>query len=208
MFLKICGITRLADASHAAEHGATALGFVFWPKSPRYVSPDRAAAIIAALPHDVATVGVFVNEDVGSIEAIAAQTGITAVQLHGDEGPAYADALRWPVFRAMHVVEPEEARAAWPRETIFLVDAVDGERRGGTGILVDWKRAAAIARERRVVLAGGLTPLNVAEAIQAVRPFGVDVASGVEATPGVKDFDKVARFLASARAAFEEQLHS
>lgn len=204
MFVKVCGITRLADAIHAMEHGATALGFVFWPKSPRYVTPAQAAGIIAALSPALTTVGVFVNESVEGINTVMRQTGIAAVQLHGDERPAYAETLGRPVLRAVNVDEADETCAAWPPDTTFLVDAVDTVRRGGTGHIVEWDRAAAIARQWRVVLAGGLTPANVAEAIAAVRPFGVDVASGVEASPGVKDLDKVARFLANARQAFEE----
>ncbi len=204
MFVKICGITRLADAIHAAAHGATALGFVFWDRSPRRVTPERAAEIIAGLPADVTPVGVFVNEPIDGIRAIVERTGIRAVQLHGDEPPGYADAVGCPVFRAVGVVDADEACAGWPAETTFLVDTPDPVRRGGPGVRVDGNRAAALARERKVVLAGGLTPANVAEAIAAVRPFGVDVSSGVEASPGVKDADKVARFLANARNAFEE----
>lgn len=203
MFIKVCGITRAVDARHAAKHGATALGFVFWEKSPRWVSPEQAAAIIAELPPAMTTVGVFVNEPVEGIRAVVAQTGIRAVQLHGDEPPAYAAAVGCPVFRAVEVDEADRTCPAWPAETTFLVDTLDPVRRGGTGMAVDWDRAAALARGWRVVLAGGLTPGNVAEAIAAVRPFGVDVASGVEEAPGVKDFDKVARFLANARNAFD-----
>jgi phosphoribosylanthranilate isomerase len=202
MFIKVCGITRAEDARHAAEHGATALGFVFWPRSPRNVDAEQAAAIIAGLPADVTPVGVFVDEPIESIRAIVGQTGIRAVQLHGDEPPAYAGELDCPVFRAVRVDDGDAACAAWPAETTFLVDTVDPVRRGGTGVTVDWNRAAALARERKIVLAGGLTPANVADAITAVRPFGVDVSSGVEASPGVKDHDKVARFLANARSAF------
>ena len=206
MFLKICGITRLSDALHAVKHGAGALGFVFWPQSPRCISPERAARIIAALPPDVDAVGVFVNESVDGIRAVVAQTGISAVQLHGDETPGYADALGWPVLRAITVDQAEHAAAAWPPETMFLMDAGDPVRRGGTGLLVDWQQAAAsAARGRRIVLAGGLTPDNVAGAIDMVRPFGVDVSSGVEDAPGVKNSDKVARFLASARSAFDKR---
>src|SRR5688572_27325573 len=181
MFIKICGITRLADALHAAEHGATALGFVFWDRSPRHVSAERAAEIIAALPGDVTPVGVFVNESVQRVRAFVEQTGIRAVQLHGDEPPVYAGAVGCPVFRAVGVDEADDACAGWPAETTFLVDTPDPVRRGGTGVTVDWTRAAALARDRKVVLAGGLTPANVAEAIAAVKPFGVDVSSGVEA---------------------------
>jgi phosphoribosylanthranilate isomerase len=203
MFLKICGITRLADALHAVEHGAGALGFVFWPRSPRYIAPEQAAGIIASLPPDVDAVGVFVNESVDGIRAVVATTGISAVQLHGDEPPDFAGALGWPVLKATTVDEVQDAAVAWPAETTFLMDAADRVRRGGTGTTVDWQHAAAAARGRRVVLAGGLTPDNVAAAIATVRPFGVDVSSGVEDAPGVKNQDKVARFLASARSAFD-----
>lgn len=202
MFLKVCGITRLTDALYAVEQGATALGFVFWSGSPRAVTPDRARQIVAELPSIVMTVGVFVNESVAGIRSVVGATGITAVQLHGDEPPAYADALGWPVFRSVTLDSAEDAGSAWGLETTLLLDAADPERRGGTGRTVDWTRAAALARGRRVVLAGGLTPANVAEAIATVRPFGVDVSSGVEEAPGVKDFSKVAQFLANARAAF------
>jgi phosphoribosylanthranilate isomerase len=205
MLLKICGITRLEDALHAARHGADALGFVFWHESPRYIDPSRAAAIIAALPEGVMTVGVFVNESIDAIREVVAQTGISAVQLHGDESAEYATTLGWPVLRAISVDEAEETCPAWPVNTTFLVDAVDRVQRGGTGRLADWNRAAALARTRRIVLAGGLTDANVAEAIVKVGPFGVDVSSGVEDEPGVKNSEKVARFLESARSAFERR---
>jgi len=205
MFIKICGITRLSDALHAVEHGADALGFVFWPGSPRQIAPERAAAIVAALPSGVTAVGVFVNESVDGIRGVVAQTGITAVQLHGDEPAQYGAALGWPVLRAIGVDQAEAACAAWPADTTFLLDAADPVRRGGTGTRIDWARAASLARRRRIVLAGGLDAANVAEAIAAVGPFGVDVSSGVEDAPGVKNADKVARFLASARSAFEQR---
>ncbi len=204
MFIKICGITRLTDALHAVQQGASALGFVFWPHSPRFVTPERAREIIAELPSGTTAVGVFVNEPVDGIRAVVARAGINAVQLHGEELPIYADALEWPVFRALTVADAGEMCGAWPAETTFLLDTIDPVRRGGTGESVNWIKAAEIAQARRVVLAGGLTPLNVAQAIGAVRPFGVDVSSGVEESPGVKNFDKVARFLENARHAFEE----
>jgi len=203
--VKVCGITRLTDALQAVQHGATALGFVFWPRSPRFITPERAREIIGELPSLVTTVGVFVNEPVEGIGDVVARSGITTVQLHGDEPPAYADALGWPVLRSVDVDEAASACPAWPAQTVFLVDAVDRVRRGGTGATVDWTRAAAVARRWRVVLAGGLTAENVTDAISTVRPFGVDVSSGVEASPGVKDFDKVARFVANARSAFEKR---
>ncbi len=205
MIAKICGITRLADARHAVQHGATALGFVFWPASPRFVAPGHAAEIIRELPATVACVGVFVNQAVDEIERIAAGTAITTIQLHGDEPPAYATAFDLPVWRAISLADMDATQAKWPSSTTFLLDAHDPIQRGGTGRPIDWSEAATVALHRRVVLAGGLTPENVHEAIETVRPFGVDVSSGVEAAPGVKDHDKVARFLERAKAAFDDQ---
>ena len=147
----------------------------------------------------------FVNEPIDGIRAMVAQTGINTVQLHGDEPPAYADALEWPLIRAVDADEVEDACAAWSEQTTLLLDTIDPVRRGGTGVPVDWTLAAGVARTRRLVLAGGLTPENVASAIRAVRPYGVDVSSGVELSPGVKDFGKVARFIANARQAFERK---
>lgn len=204
MLIKVCGITRLTDALHAVEQGATAIGFVLWPRSPRAVTVERAAEISAELPSHVMRVGVFVNEPVDSIRSIAERMRLTAVQLHGDEPPAYADALDWPVLRAVSVADLEYASDAWAPETALLVDNIDPVRRGGTGAVIDWSQASAVAQKRRIVLAGGLTPDNVASAIRAVRPFGVDVSSGVEASPGVKDFEKVTQFITNARLAFEE----
>jgi len=205
MFVKICGITRLPDALHAVRHGADALGFVFWRESPRHIDPSRAREIIASVPNGVMTVGVFVNESIDGIREVVAQTGISAVQLHGDEPAEYATALGRPVLRAINVDEADETCPAWPVNTTFLVDAVDRAQRGGTGRVVDWERAAAVARTRRIVLAGGLTSANVADAIVRVGPFGVDVSSGVEDAPGVKNSEQVARFLESARSAFERR---
>jgi phosphoribosylanthranilate isomerase len=203
MIAKVCGITRLTDALHAVQHGATAVGFVFWPRSPRYVDPQRAAAIIGELPGTVTPVGVFVNQSIDEIRRVARAAGITTIQLHGDEPPAYEEALGWPVWRAVALLHADETLSGWPATTTIVLDAHDPIRRGGTGQRIDWRAAARVAATRPVVLAGGLTPDNVQDAIQAVRPMGVDVSSGVEEAPGVKDFDKVARFLDRARAAFK-----
>ena len=203
MFVKVCGITRLSDALHAVEHGATAIGFVFWPRSPRFISAHDAAEIVAELPADVTTVGVFVNESVDGIRSVVEKTGIVAVQLHGDEPPEYAQAIGHPILRSATVQNAADVSDAWPESTTLLVDAADPVRRGGTGNVVDWSRAASLARVRPIVLAGGLTPDNVAEAVVTVRPYGVDVSSGVESAPGVKDPHKVAQFLASARSALQ-----
>jgi phosphoribosylanthranilate isomerase len=204
MILKICGITRLADAETAVAHGATALGFVFWSKSPRAVTAEQATAIVTALPDNVTTVGVFVNESMPEIERISRQVGLSMVQLHGDERAADATVLRLPILRAL-TLDDVDVCGEWPVDTTFLVDAADRVRRGGTGQTVDWGGARALAARRRVILAGGLTPDNVAQAIGEVHPCGVDVSSGVEAVPGVKDPTKIAAFLANARRAFEKQ---
>jgi phosphoribosylanthranilate isomerase len=200
MFLKICGLTNEADAAHAAAAGATALGVIFAPSSPRCVSADRARDIVEAVPAEVPVVGVFVNAEVEEIVAVVAHSGIRIVQLHGDEPESYAAAFKMPLLRAAGV---DVSIDAWPTATLLL-DTVSGAARGGTGTRVDWERATAIARRRKTVLAGGLTADNVAEAVATVRPFGVDVSSGVEVSPGRKDRDKVTRFLANAKRAFVE----
>ena len=200
MFLKICGLTNEADAAHAAAAGATALGVVFAPSSPRCVSADTARDIVEAVPARVPVVGVFVNAPLEEIVAIVAHTGIRVVQLHGDEPEGYAAALKMPLLRAAGV---DVRLDSWPTATLLL-DATSAAQRGGTGQRVDWEKAAAVASQRKTVLAGGLTPANVADAIAAVRPFGVDVSSGVEASPGRKDRDKVSRFLENARNAYSK----
>jgi len=204
--LKICGMTRVGDALHAVREGATAIGFVFWKGSPRYIEPERAGEIAAALPATVTTVGVFVNEPVDAIRETARVAGLRMVQLHGDETPAYMELIDQPVMRAVTLDTMVEATKAWPADTTLLLDSTDPSRRAGRAA-VDWPRAAAITRGRRVVLAGGLTPDNIEEAIVTVRPIGVDVSSGVESAPGVKDLDKVARFLANAQAAFARMVN-
>jgi phosphoribosylanthranilate isomerase len=200
--LKICGMTRVDDALHAVSEGATAIGFVFWPGSPRFIEPVRAGEIAAALPSVITTVGVFVNESVESVRRTVDVARLRLVQLHGDEPAAYADGIVGPVMRSVTLETIDEAAEAWPEGTLLLLDSADPARRSAGRAVVDWPRAADVARHRRVVLAGGLTPQNIDEAIVTVRPVGVDVSSGVESAPGVKDRDKVSRFLANARAAF------
>jgi phosphoribosylanthranilate isomerase len=200
--LKICGVTRIDDAIHAVRLGATAIGFVFWKDSPRYIEPARAGEIAAVLPSSVKGVGVFVNEPVERIRETAKIAKLRMVQLHGDEPPAYVERIDQPVIRAVSLDTVEETAWIWPAETMLLLDSTDPLRSGVGRASVDWPRAALAIRGRRVVLAGGLTPENIEEAIVTVRPIGVDVASGVESAPGVKDPKKVARFLANARAAF------
>jgi phosphoribosylanthranilate isomerase len=198
MLVKICGITRLEDAETAAGAGASAVGFVFWPESPRYVDPFRARAIAARLPPFVTPVGVFVNQTADHILAVASLVRLGAVQLHGDETPAAAAALPLPVIKAVRIGDVDTA--AWPTRTTLLLDAHDPARRGGTGRTIDWDAAATVAAERRVLLAGGLTPDNLSEAVTRVRPFGIDVSSGVERAPGIKDPERIRALFASVRA--------
>lgn len=187
MFVKICGITRLEDALAAADAGASAIGFVFWPNSPRFIDPYRARAIVRRLPPFVTPVGLFVDQPPEFIAGVSSLVRLGAVQLHGDETPAFASAIGLPVIKAL----PVEGARDWPVGATLLLDAHDPARRGGTGRTIDWHAAATVAAERRVLLAGGLTPENVADAIARVRPFGIDVSSGVERAPGVKDRHRI-----------------
>jgi phosphoribosylanthranilate isomerase len=189
MLIKICGITRPEDAQAAVEAGASAIGFIFWPKSPRFIDPFRARTIAAALPPFVTPVGVFVNQPAAYVNGVASLVRLGAVQLHGDESIEYAEAIASPVIRAMRVGDTRID--FWPAKAMVLLDADDPVRRGGTGQTIDWAAAAGIAARRKILLAGGLTPENVADAIARVRPFGIDVSSGVERAPGIKDHQRL-----------------
>ena len=193
MFVKVCGITRPEDANQAVGCGAGALGFVFWPKSPRFVDPYRARAIVRSLPPFIATVGVFVNQPPEYVNGVASLVGLSAVQLHGDETPAFAAEMRRPVIKAIAIGGGTDGAVVdgWADRVTLLLDADDPQKRGGTGRTIDWTRAAALAASRRVILSGGLTPDNVVDAIRTVRPFGIDVSSGVESSPGVKDYGRL-----------------
>jgi phosphoribosylanthranilate isomerase len=189
--VKICGITRPEDARLAADLGAAAVGLVLWPMSPRFVERDRAREIVSALPPGVGAIGVFVDQTAEAIE-LAAEIGLTAIQLHGDESPPSYAAAAVPVIKAVAVRDASAAHAAArvPSAATVLLDAHDPVRRGGTGRPIDWAIAASIARERPVILSGGLSAENVAAAIAAVDPCAIDVSSGVE-TAGVKDAAKL-----------------
>jgi phosphoribosylanthranilate isomerase len=193
VLVKICGITRLDDAEAAVEAGARALGFVFWRDSPRFIDPYRARVIVRALPAFVTTVGVFVNQPTAYVAAVASLVPLAAVQLHGDEPFAHVAEVGRPVIKALtlEMASQTDRLAVWPAAVTILLDAHDPVRHGGTGRAVDWTAAAAIAAQRRVILAGGLTPDNIGEAIHRVRPFGIDVSSGVERSPGVKDGGRI-----------------
>jgi phosphoribosylanthranilate isomerase len=191
-FVKICGITRAEDAQAAVAAGANALGFVFWPKSPRYIDPTRARAIVATLPPPVTPIGVFVDQAVDEVNSVAMAVGLGAVQLHGGEDEAYVRAMTRPVVKGVAVGGDLAAAVdRWPHDVIVLLDVHDPVKKGGTGRTVDWAAAAAIAARRHVILAGGLTPENVGEAVARVRPYGIDVSSGVETAPGIKDHGRL-----------------
>jgi len=192
MIVKVCGLTRRGDAVAACELGAAAIGFIFWPNSPRFIDPYRARAIVRALPPFVTPVGVFVNQPADYVNAVASLVRLGAVQLHGDEDVEYIGRIARPVIKAVSNGTAESS--VWPRDAVLLVDAHDPERRGGTGVAADWETAARLARSRRVLLAGGLNAGNVAAAVARVHPFGVDVSSGVESAPGIKDRGRMEDF--------------
>jgi len=197
--IKICGITSLRDALAAAEAGADALGFIFHPASPRFVPPETVKAVVGALPPETVTVGVFVDRDAREIEAIRAYCGLDLVQLHGRES---LPTIRH--FSPGRVIKAVSGFARGSREELkilagfvraLLVDASTKERPGGTGLLSDWELARELGRLHRLILAGGLSCENVAEAIEAVSPDAVDVNSGVESAPGVKDPVKMKKII-------------
>ena len=203
--VKICGLTSLDDSRAALEAGADYLGFVLYPPSPRSIAPDRVGAILRELP-GARAVGVLVNESRERAERLARDCGLCAVQIHGERGTAEEmGGLPVPVWRATKVEggQWQPAPAEWPAAR-YVADATAPGLHGGTGVTADWAQAARLAARAPVMLAGGLTPENVAGAIRAVRPLGVDVASGVEAAAGRKDWDKMRRFIAAARRAAEE----
>jgi phosphoribosylanthranilate isomerase len=197
MKVKICGIMRAEDAQLAALLGAWAVGFIFWPKSPRFVDAAGARSIADALPARVERVGVFVDEAPDRVREIVAAAGLTIVQLHGHESRKDWD-LTTPVMKAVGLANGDQASVLddW-RDVRALLDAHDPARRGGTGRTIDWNAAAAVARSRDIVLAGGLRPENVADAVARVRPWGIDVSSGVEDAPGLKNHERMRALFAA-----------
>jgi phosphoribosylanthranilate isomerase len=200
-FVKVCGLTRLCDVEAAVAAGASAIGFVFWPRSPRAVTIDVAARLRGALPAGVVAVGVFVDADADAINDTVVRVGLGAVQLHGDEAIGLRDAIGVPLIKA---VVGGAHDAAWvdckDGRVVLLVDARDDAQRGGTGRVADWAAAARLAAARPLVLAGGLTADNVARAVLTVGPVAVDVSSGVESAPGVKDARRLRAFFGAVRA--------
>jgi len=209
--VKICGLTNLVDAQVALDAGADYLGFIFHPKSPRYVTPETVAKILTVLdlPPEIQSVGVFVNSSIEDITAILEQTSLKLAQLHGDEPTEYLARLEGRGFKA---VRPTDSAAAQrtivytsypqPPAPALMLDAYHPTAYGGTGLLTDWSMAAMMAQSTsRLLLAGGLTAANVRDAIAAVAPGAVGVSSGVERAPGQKDHEQVRAFIVNAKGA-------
>jgi phosphoribosylanthranilate isomerase len=194
--IKVCGICREEDARLAIALGASAIGFVFWRSSPRYCDPRRAQSIATTLPPHVIAVGVFVDQPVDDVVQIAEFVPLGAVQLHGNEMVGDFARVRQPLIKAMAVTSEFAPGTvdALPEGVTVLLDAHDPVRRGGTGKTIDWTTAADVAARRRTILSGGLNAGNVREAIVQVRPHMVDVSSGVESAPGLKDPAKLEAF--------------
>ena len=212
-WVKICGMTNLEDALVAVDAGADAVGFVFYEKSPRYVTVETARGIVEKSPESVEKVGVFVNEEEGALCDVADRAGLSAIQMHGDnEDPHVADLVvaKRPKVKVLAAISmlrenPDAWAMMWRRDVIhaFLVDSGNSSKPGGTGKAFDWRVSGArvenIKRLGKVVAAGGLTPENVSVAVEVLKPWGVDVVSGVEASPGKKDSDKVRAFVRAVR---------
>jgi len=198
--VKVCGITNLEDAIKSIELGADALGFIFYKKSKRYITPGKAKRIIKELPPFVSKVGVFVNSSLDDIVKISNTTGISAIQLHGDESQAFCNRLKLPVIKTIRVkdrinkqsVESFQAQA-------ILFDTYKDNEYGGTGISFDWRIISKSRINNNIILSGGLNPDNVAKAVNIVKPYAVDVSSGVEKEPGVKDHRKIKKFIEAVK---------
>jgi phosphoribosylanthranilate isomerase len=202
--IKICGITNPEDAAAAVEAGADALGFVCYRKSPRFIEPALVRQIVRSLPPLVMPVGVFVDEDPQVVRNLMDDCGLALAQLHGNESAIYCKELGRTVLKALRVKDRSTFLALAEfrgRAGVrgFLLDAFSDQAYGGTGQVIDWQLAAEAARSASILLAGGLTPDNVEKAIVAVRPYGVDVSSGVEQAPGKKDHEKMRAFIRSAQ---------
>jgi phosphoribosylanthranilate isomerase len=201
--IKICGITNIEDALCAAACGADAVGFIFHPASPRYITPGRAKEIIAVLPRGIATVGVFVNREAGEVALTVADCGLDLIQLHGDESPEYC--RRFPPEQVIKAVSPrtsEDLRAFDAYDVrAFLIDSREAGRYGGTGKRADWELAARFGKTHPLILAGGLGSENIGEALAAVAPAAVDLNSGCEWAPGSKDHERMRRIIGMIREA-------
>ncbi|MDE3057590.1 MAG: phosphoribosylanthranilate isomerase [Bacteroidota bacterium] len=203
-FIKICGITRFEDALAAFESGASAIGFNFYSGSKRHISPQDAAKVSGKLPDTITRVGVFVNAQRGEIEAVRKEVALDVLQFHGDEMPEELSGYDIPVVKAIHIAKANQLESQMSYAVdAFLLDSFSPKEFGGTGKTFDWNIALEAKQRGKIILSGGLTPANVEEAIIFVQPFGVDVSSGVERSPGIKDHRKIQEFIAGARRGFD-----
>jgi len=209
--VKICGITNLEDARFVSGALADYIGFIFYPNSPRYIEPAKAGAIINWL-EGPGKVGVFVNQPLDDVQSIATQTGLDLVQLHGDESVEYCDLIDKPVIKVFHI--GEETKAADLRKRIdpyldvveyFLFDTKLPGKWGGTGTSFDWNVLSEIGEMKPYFLSGGLNSVNIRDAIKQTCPFAVDLSSGVEVSPGLKDFEKIEQFFEQMRDIWDDQ---
>jgi phosphoribosylanthranilate isomerase len=201
VWTKICGITNEQDARAAAQFGADALGFIFAP-SPRRISPEKAGRIIKALPPQVQTVGVFVDQDFGEVASVAEMCGLDILQLHGNESAEYCRRFNQRVIKAVRLRSPQDLRDLAKYAGVvqaLLLDTYLPDKVGGTGMTFNWQWAVKARTYGRIILAGGLSPDNVAAAISMVKPYGVDASSSLEQSPGVKDHEKVMQFIEEVR---------
>ena len=199
--VKICGITREEDAATAVEAGATMVGFIFDPSSRRFIRPVDAARIVRMLPSSVVPVGVFVDAPREEVTRSVGESGVRCIQLHGEETPEATEGYAVPVIKGIRVrpgFDPNVVRR-YSVHAVLLDAFVEGQH-GGTGVSFDWAIATKAASFARIVLSGGLTSENVREAIRRVRPYAVDVSSGVERSPGIKDHEKIRRFIETVRS--------
>lgn len=200
--IKICGITRLEDAQAAVTAGADALGFVFYPDSPRYVETAVASAIATRIPPFVTRVGLFVNAESAAVQQILGQVALDCLQFHGDESPEFCSQFRRPYIKAIRMqpdLVVESAIRRYSTAQGILLDAYDPQKPGGTGQIFDWSRIPQ-GLARALILAGGLNPENVASAVRQTHPYAVDVSGGVEASKGIKDHAKIHAFIREVRA--------
>jgi phosphoribosylanthranilate isomerase len=203
--VKICGITNLDDALFASEAGADALGFVFYKKSPRYIEPEKARDIIKRLPPFVTTVGVFADQTEAEIKGIISEANIDIVQLHGEEPPEFCERLNKRVIKAIRVRSMENlTEIKTYKACALLLDTYDKNLKGGTGRIFNWEIAREAKIFNKIIIAGGLTSENVAEAIKVAQPYAVDVSSGVEKEKGIKDHQKIKTFIEKAKTALKK----
>ncbi len=205
MRVKICGITNLEDAQLSVDAGADALGFIFYKGSSRYINPYEARAIASTLPPFLTTVGVFVDEEIERVIDIADYVGLTAIQLHGNESPEYCSRLSRRIIKTLKVPESGSAKdlfksiSEYDNISAILLDTYIRGKEGGTGRVFDWDTAIEAKQYGRIILAGGLTPENVVDAIERVKPYGLDVCSGVESEVGKKDPQRLRDFINRAK---------